>query len=682
MAQRVAGLTIASLPRRSIVREAIWLKARYEDTKWLVIDTVGEGEPVVIDFFVKLPNGKMLTEEPEWYATAKEFVYWLREGNYTKIHDARTHADYALAIMQIIYGLVARGHKSMAKILADDVDEICEASKYGKDGVTSASMILRRALEAIASWEEAPPNYVINREFDLFRLIEDLNLPPTWGRAPLRQEVNFATARLNGKSLVRAGPKTVTARQVNLITSVFEGLFYLRHHMKAPSIAFRPFEEGATRRAITLGVTTEPVPIAPPDLAIRFISRCANYIQKHATEVSDRFKARWATRVTEHWTKGKTHELRTQMHRIGAAAFVLIAAFTARRLREILKLKRDCLRCDDTGSWWLNVYIEKSERRWTWTPIPKIVAKAVECLLALGEAEAKEDGLLFHMNSLRYGRVVKPIFHRKIKDLARHLDSEAYVDSDGHQRRWIWEPRQFRRFFAVMFIYRFHGQKETLAHHLRHYDLETANDYLQLDPETSSIWLKEMANFRVHVATRIARGDNDFVGAMGDRLKKLAQRLRRMFEERVKLVPEKMAGVILKAMSKHHLVLKPKAWATCTCPQAETGARRAACRRVGGAASGEIGPDFESAAPSVCPGCPWALISQANVEYMSVEIEELERSAAQASGAFAELAMAEVIILSKYRESLNVWKPNESETSGSEPRTEDIEPDRSGRTVA
>lgn len=156
--------------------------------------------------------------------------------------------------------------------------------------------------------------------------------------------------------------------------------------MAAPSLSFDPFPEGASARAIALGATTEPTPIAPFELVLRFLSESANYIQRNAKDATSSYVAAWLSRNTDAWNKEQALAAKTKVKLITAAAFVLIAGFTARRLKEILKLKRSCLKGSDIQGWWLNVYIEKSERKWTWIPIPRIVARAVETLRSSARA--------------------------------------------------------------------------------------------------------------------------------------------------------------------------------------------------------------------------------------------------------------------------------------------------------
>jgi hypothetical protein len=38
-----------------------------------------------------------------------------------------------------------------------------------------------------------------------------------------------------------------------------------------------------------------------------------------------------------------------------------------------------------------------------------------------------------------------------------NADAIAYTTQDGEEASWHWSPHQFRRFFAIMYFYRFEG---------------------------------------------------------------------------------------------------------------------------------------------------------------------------------------------------------------------------------
>jgi len=353
MAQKVAGLTTASAPRRLLKRDAKWLQDTYEATSWVITDTIGEGRSETIDFHVPLPNGRYLTEEPELYCTVKEFIFWIRQGPYTRIDDAARHKQYASSVIQIAWGLVARGYRSFADLTKERIHEICEDSKRGRDGITSASVLLRAYLERYHSWSDVPLEFATDQRFDFPRLVAALHIPYGWDRHPLRQEIAYASARLNGKKFYRAGPKQITVQNVHVITVTFEALFQLRHFMEAKSIGFEPFDDGAYAMAVSLGANTVPTPIAPPELVLKFIRESANYLVRNVRKATAQYVAVWAGVGTDTWSEVAAREAKSQIKWVADAAFVLIAAFTARRLEEIYKLRRNCLKGSDENGWWM-----------------------------------------------------------------------------------------------------------------------------------------------------------------------------------------------------------------------------------------------------------------------------------------------------------------------------------------
>ncbi|TAW57585.1 site-specific integrase [Rhizobium ruizarguesonis] len=651
MAQSLSKQQPGPKVQQSVKREASWLNSRYEDDGWWIADTRGEGKPRYFSFRVLLPNGRLLTDEPKLYATVKETGFWLREGNYTRIEDAERHYLYLTTLAQMAYGVVARGHSSFHRLSSDALDKMCEDSAHGKEALTAAPKLLRTALAQYGTWSDIPDRYKGKAALKLQPLLADHHLPTNWGRRSLKAVLEATKIRLDGGTSLAEPVRDVTVQNVQLVTTLFEAMFFLRHVMAAPSLAFLPFTEGAFQRARSLGATTEPTPIAPPELVFKFLSGCASYLQRNAREVVSRYREILAARGTPAWDKQAAGTCKSEALLIASSCFVLIAAFTARRLEEIKKLKRNCLAGNDQDGWWLNVYIQKSEKKWTWIPIPQIVARAVETLRAFDEDRASDSDLLFYFTDLKSGERRKIKAEERINVTARMVGAEAYQDKLGETRAWHWTTRQFRRFFAVLYIYRWYGKKETIAHHLRHYDLETANDYLRLDAETSATWLKEMENYKLFLAERIAANDDSVTGGMGERLKKYAAKVRRMLDQNVKVVPEGMVSAILRTMSRNHLVLTPKMWVTCTCPRTEDACRRAACRKLAGHEADDVGPDFAAAGPAVCPDCPFALLMDDNVQYLEAEIEELDATAREVSGIFAELAGANVVTMSSYREA-------------------------------
>lgn len=631
-------------------RKRRWLLSEYSENVWIVEDGVGKKKKYTISFDERMADGRMLHDHPKLMAAAKEFAFWIRAGNYTRIDSAERHALYGRTMVRLCYGLTARGIFSFSNLTSADIDLICEHAAMGIDGLTHVSATMREALEKFQSWEDVPQAFASAKKFDLEATIEAFRLPTKWSRKAIKSELNAATLRLNGKLVEREKAEPITYSQVQVVTNIFDALFALRHFIDAPTIKFRPFPEGPGAKAYELGSLSDPTPIADEGLVFRFLEGATKFVAEKSADIIKGHQVLVADRAIPRSTYLPVRAAWKDVHHLVTACYMLIAAFTARRSMEIKLLERDCLTGTDERGWWMKVYIVKTERQLTWMPVPPIVARAAQILIALNCHGPKDKGPLFEIFDpvLQKEVDVKP--ESRINEFARHVGAHAYANDNGEEVEWNWTTRQFRRFFAVLFFYRYRGKIETLAHHLRHFDLNMTNDYVLLDPAVRSIWTKEVFNFRIGVARDIVSGRATYTGPMGDRLNRLVERLRSVFDTKIQVMSEKMARVVLRTMKKHHLVVEPKAWVTCTCPLSVSGCQKAACRKSAGFEPGETGPNFAAAGPSVCPNCPWALVGNENLAYFDREIE------AEAAGyivdeptIFGELQAAKLLTMRSFR---------------------------------
>jgi len=647
------GLDLAS-------RRRSWLMSTYEDTVWYVDDSIGEGGRQRISYDVQMADGRSLLEHAQLYSSAKEIIFWIRAGNYTNINDALRHKQYADTVLRLCYGLTARGHKTFSSLTSIEIDAICEEAAFGIDGLTMASKIVKTELERYASWSAVPDNLKSGQTFSVKAVTSAFNLPPTWAKTEIASEVAVASARLDGKliaSVADAKVTPITVQNIQLVTQVFDALFSLRHFMDADTIRFRPFPEGPSQRAFDLGRTTDRTPVPPPELALGLIEGAVKHLVRNGDQVAVDFKAVLATRDGTGYDKSLFAELKQRIEAVMTSAYILIAAFTARRTEEIKMLQRECLAGNDGYGWWMKVYIEKTERRWSWMPVPSIVARAVRLVNAFQPEETRPDSeadFLFRYLNTTTRRLAPSNAEGEINSFARSVGSHEYANDNGPKIPWKWNTRQFRRFFAVMFFYRYRGKIQTLAHHLRHFDLRMTADYVTLDAENEAIWTREHYRFQVNIAKELVEGRRTYTGAMGERLNKLVGRVRKAFEGSVTIVSEKMALVLMRTMKKQSVVIEPKAWVTCTCSRDRAGCVKAACRKVAGFGPNDVGPDFASAGPTVCPDCPFALFSEENLGFIEEELGAIEVGFAMDGqpSMFAELQAANVILLSAVRDRL------------------------------
>jgi hypothetical protein len=648
-------------------RKVSWLKANYSHSVWVLLDSARSGKPETISFDVKMADGRSLLEHTDLLATAKELIFWIRAGGYTRIDDANRHKAYAEAVFRLCYGITARRIFSVSDLTMVHVDQICEQSAFGVDGLTGASMLARRFLDGFKTWDDLPEGLRKGSKIDHDAMIEAFHLPSNYARKELKQAAAACAARLNGEVIASVDvekKKPITVQNIQLVTTIFDALWVLRDVIEAPALKFRPFIEGPGKKAEELGITSQRTPVPPPQLALDLMEKSTRLIVNEGAAVVAAYHELNAKRAAPDWRevggwRDSANAVRSKVHLLMTAAFVLIATFTARRSGELKETPRDCLRGDNETGWWLKVYIEKTVRDYTWIPVPALVVKAVELVKSfqlVGAAPDQEQNFdnLFQWYDPILCRVTSPRVEEKINELAHSLGVIKHANDNGEQKTWEWETRQFRRFFAVLFFYRYRGQIETLAHHLRHFNLEITNDYVTLDPEVAQEWTREQFDFQVNIARDLVTGRTTYTGPMGDRLNRLVERVRRLYRENIAIYSETMAKIVVRTLKKQHLILTPKPWVTCTCPRSQAGCQKAACRKIAGFAERDVGPDFAAAGPAVCPNCPWALIDDDNINFIESELVAMKEGyqIENTPSIFAELQAANVLAIGTYQNRL------------------------------
>jgi len=202
-------------------RVQTWLKCSYNDNVWIVEDSIGEKETATISFEARMPDGRMLSNHPSLLATAKELVYWIRAGSYTKLYSAKRHAVYGDVMVRLCYGLLARGFTSFADLNPIDIERICDDAAKGVDGLTNASKLVQQALSAFQTWEAVPISLLSQGTFDVSAVIDEFKLPQVWARKEIKSELDAVSARLDGKTLVSVAAskvESVVVQQIHVLT--------------------------------------------------------------------------------------------------------------------------------------------------------------------------------------------------------------------------------------------------------------------------------------------------------------------------------------------------------------------------------------------------------------------------------------------------------------------------------
>lgn len=638
-------------------RRATWLLSAYSDPVWTVAGTHDPERTATIDFRLRLADGRYLVDADRLCATVREYAWWVRDPRYSRIDDAVTHSVMVGNLMNLAHAITVREMVSFAHLQPYDLEQLIEDCRYGADAVLQASERVEAYLQELRAANDVDPKpfgglprYIhlpsgrpTNR-IHSEPIMVACHLPTGASRLPRVAALIARAAEANGLKL-RSGvttgeiapPSNVTVQALQRWLDPLEQLYAMRRKVDAESIGFKPFPRGAARVAAVKGVGTERTPTPPPRLAL--------HLMEHA--------ARW---IFDHEPAANTADRRDVL-RMAAACWIIIAAFSARRAGEIDDLLEGCLRGDDVSGWWLHVYIEKTLQRKEWIPVPGLVARAVGTMSSISAAARQGSGTdqLFQWQ--------RPDGECARLDVGRRLDdfAEAVKVPPHHPRgeaavSWHWHPHQFRRFFAVLYFYRFEGATiEALSHHLRHFNLEMTKRYVTQDPEVAALWTDVEWGYTGHVARSIVAGERSVSGSAGERLKKAARRLVDVFRRKMRVAsPERVGASLALVMQRQGMVLTPKPWVTCSCPRTRDAAAKAACRHGSSDDTEAVGPDFARAGPSVCASCPHAITEGARRSVVDAEVTHLEAAAASEARQgtlFGALEGARVIELAQVRDT-------------------------------
>lgn len=290
------------------------------------------------------------------------------------------------------------------------------------------------------------------------------------------------------------------------------------------------------------------------------------------------------------------------------ACSVVIAAFTARRASEIRSLTVDCIHYDDSGQPWLRCFIHKTMRTDTLIPIPELVVAAVKVLVRLSARARRITATTFLFQSNvpgsfeTYGLTTSnfPNFNIGV-NLSRFgyfIDTPLLADGTS----WKFKPHQFRRFFAILYIWVFSdGNWGALQYHLRHFTSEMTRRYVS-ENEVGQIIAMANKEHTAEILHDAAVGLTKIGGVEGAKLQAVAHRLYMRYCKTVEVVSErKFKQRINRLIERTGISIAPFAWGYCVKrPTVEP--RVCNCSK-------SAQPDFDAASVQTCTGCACNMVT-------------------------------------------------------------------------
>lgn len=269
---------------------------------------------------------------------------------------------------------------------------------------------------------------------------------------------------------------------------------------------------------------------------------------------------------------------------------LILLAFTAGRESAVYNLKSGCV-FKVLGSRYIRMYVPKTLRKEDDFPTVALVEKAVDILTRLS-ARAREingdDRLFQFVDLLDRGSPKKFRFQDVIN---RFLDFIAAPKGENGEY-FKFSEHQFRRFFAIMYFYRYDGgDYETLAWHLRHTDWSMTERYLS--EKEAGLIFKVVEKERI--ASLVVRAaDGDRVGGA------MAEEFKRSLASTTRIEASNRFERAIEQVNRDSLVLDFVPSGLCF-GRSPSRAERAKCLLVVGAEKHVM---IHRASEALCKGCP------------------------------------------------------------------------------
>lgn len=684
----------ASLPVNDAIQllddiKAPWLVSVSKDNSaWVVKDGAGaKRKSEVIKFNWTFPDGSKLTEKKNrhFFEMALQYAWTYRL--FVPETSAHVHAQRVGALITFFYWLRLMNVRSLSSVTRDHFDLFAERIAFGREYALEAPQRLHKyLLQVISDGNKFPKN---PRDEKLLRRGSIYKAAGVdWLGAEKANTLTLCSSVLdwleaNGMDDAKLPPlvdilenqeRTPSAQTIQAIHRALmplEELWIWKHQLQKENLTIEPYFRGASQKAAQLGIESNRHPSIPPRLAINYLSGALMWVLDYSPIIMEGdFKASNVdlaqlnkqlkdagldiavdSRLVSSVSSRKVNLTRL-VELLSAACFSVIASLTARRVEEISDLGFGCTVKDRDGNYWLKSYIEKTSQRYDQIPIPVAVYRAIECMEKISQSAREKSGN-------------DSIWQVLLSDEIRGLVPEFYLNElaflngtlSGEYKDWNFTAHQFRRFFAILYFWRYEkGDLAALSHHLRHFDLEMTKRYV-MDQEMGKIWKEVEAEWQGDFLRGVIDGSRSVGGNAGARLKKEASKLMAHFRKSVDVVaPQRVLQKLQRLAKRWGSEFKQHVWGTiCACPQNTSFSEFAKCK-----GSEKTGPVFKNASESLCVACPFAIHTERFSGAVAKDLES-RKATACCSGSdtlLAELANIQIVSLEKMlnkAEPIPIW---------------------------
>jgi hypothetical protein len=604
------------LPSPADLPKPPWLKeGDFESPTWVVVDDhPSSPRPAMrIRWDVQLfdprrPNEVCRLTDPEYshlLDTIKRQSFSLRFGRFASCTAGVVHGDMSRQIVNWALWMIRNSIYRFADLTQDDFDSYIQAARYGSSFLIGYR---QRLLEYVSELKKANLELPTVRRrgmppaLDICRFLSDAGLDPHKGRvdkltsyelAKLSDEAGLYLTRIQKKRLSKKPPVPVQVCSIPLLLLLqpWDNQWHMRNHLPGDRITFDPFKDSsATEMSENLGTKIARTKTAPIQQTMELVDMSIRWVLDYAPVLLD-LRDTYFEIISKNLSKerrlalmaerlpavvipdgpGRPFPLTASMKKsqpdglefgvainrfLPTACAVVICAFTARRHEEVLTLRAagpnngHCISSDENGLW-LEAFIEKTRQDWVKTPCNELVAKAVTILERWSQPARSATGKsgLFQLRRLLQLPIVRFYLGYSLNEFVDFLRLSPLADGS----RWRFTPHQFRRFFSIMYFWRYeYGNLGALSHLLFHDDPGMTLKYVT-ERDLGAIFREVGTEHTTTLLMETAAGERNLSGPFGERFKVTAIKLYRRYRRLTKVVASKNGTQSSRALRKTKL---------------------------------------------------------------------------------------------------------------------------------
>lgn len=308
---------------------------------------------------------------------------------------------------------------------------------------------------------------------------------------------------------------------------------------------------------------------------------------------------------------------------IPSACMTVVGVFHARRESELKSLRDNCFSIED-GAPWLESHIAKTLRRDKKLPTVNTIEHVIGLLKRWSERGRSQSGsdLLFSYWTPLGSAISSTKPNQDLNTFA-----ELTLERPMSLRLQI---RQFRRFFAVTYIWRYRlGSLPTLSQYLCHSRVSMTREYVT-ERVGTKILREAQGEFSKELLLKAATGSIKLQGSFGRTWHRWAEKVRTKLRASIEFVgsPEKADKAFIEHIQEGVRLLTPQPGGVCAAGDRERDNRRAMCRAPDPSSPGRHVKRPELARPGQCAVCPFSATDQVHLDYWT-SITADARSAAE-----------------------------------------------------